>query len=354
MRARQLLQYIIIATAFAGITDVSCAASNDSVRALYETDQSERKAQQPDFARMNKNDQDRRARVLKLLQASQLKTAEDYYHAAMIYQHGASLADIRLAYSLINIAVTLQADQLRYQRMRALAWDRMMLQLNRPQWYGSQSINKPGSQLLQLYEVDETAVSDEERKALGLPALAEAKAEIENINAQILKQQAAMPANAVAASQAAAKPVSVSFHRAAGSGHELLAVDHCLAMFWIKLSDMGLPQPLLANLRVAQPRMMVVRRDEKEILSLLDDKTKIANPSTGNEACFFDYIAYTDADRHLVLDLMLDDKVVPGPTFEVKPYKYFRVRLGQLDADLKGKQVELLQAEKIPADAIQR
>ncbi|MFZ6780330.1 hypothetical protein ACO0LD_26140 [Undibacterium sp. Ji83W] len=345
MRARQLLQYIIIATAFVGIVDVSYAASNERLRAMYEADQNERKSAQNDFSHIINNDRDRRAAVLSMLQTTKLSSAEDYFHAAMIYQHGTTLEDIRLAYSLINIAVTLQPDQVRFQRLRALAWDRMMMQLHKPQWYGSQTVQHGSLQPWKLYEIDETAVTDQERTALGIPTLAEARADVARRNADLQKEQTSEPEKPKG--QAAIKPAVISFQRDPGTGHELLAIDRCLAMFWIRLSDRGLTENLIAQQRTAQPRMMVLRKEERDVLAPLDGKTKLIYPEMGGEACFFDYVAYADENRHLVLDLMLDDKVVPGPTYEVKPYKYFRVRLGQLDTDLQGKQVKLLKAEKI-------
>lgn len=345
MRKKQLMQYILIALTFAGLASTSCAASNESLRAMYEADQSERKSGRNDFSHIINNDRDRRAAVLLMLQTAKLNSAEDYFHAAMIYQHGTTLDDIRLAYSLINIAVTLQADQVRYQRLRALAWDRLMMMLNKPQWYGSQTIQHGSLQPWKLYEVDETAVTDQERKALGIRTLAEARADVARRNADLEKEQASTPEKPKV--QTAAKPAVVSFQRDPGTGQELLAIDRCLAMFWIRLSERGLTEKLMAQQRTAQPRMMVLRKEERDVLALLDGKTKLIYPEMGGEACFFDYVAYADENRHLVLDLMLDDKVVPGPTYEVKPYKYFRIRLGQLDADLQGKQVKLLTAEKI-------
>ncbi|MFZ6874913.1 hypothetical protein ACO0LF_22860 [Undibacterium sp. Di27W] len=347
MRTKRLLSSFALFIALANLSANSSATSNDSLRAMYEADQNERKAEQVDFSRIINNDSERRAAVLNLLQTSKLNSAEDYFHAAMIYQHGTTLEDIRMAYSLSNIAVILRPDHQHYQRLRALAWDRMMLQLNKPQWYGSQSMQQGADQDWKLYDIDETAVSDHERKALGMPTLAEAKSEIARLNAELQKQRSSTSEKPKEVK--VVKPVLISFQRDPGTGYELLAIDRCLAMFWIKLSERGMTEALSAQQASRKTRLFVLRKEEKDVLALLDGRARLILNDTSSEACFFDYVAYVDENRHLILDLALDDKVVAGPgtTFDVKPYKYFRIKLEQLDTDLKGRQIKLLQAEKI-------
>jgi len=59
-----------------------------------------------------------------------------------------------------------------------MAWDRLLLQKGKPQWYGTQYGPSKETGKVQLLPVDETAVTDEERRSLGLPTLAEARATV--------------------------------------------------------------------------------------------------------------------------------------------------------------------------------
>jgi hypothetical protein len=51
----------------------------------------------------------------------------------------------------------------------------------KPQWYGTQYVRDTNGKWV-LYVMDETAVTDEERAALGVPSLVEAKKRVEIMN----------------------------------------------------------------------------------------------------------------------------------------------------------------------------
>jgi hypothetical protein len=169
--------FIAYSTAFA-------AAPQDNTRlgAIFKEDQQVRQKQPIDWSVVAPQDRAHRAEVLGLLQAGQLKTANDYYHAAMVFQHGETLDDIRLAFSLAQLSATLDPASKRARWLSAAAWDRILMRKNVPQWYGTQ-YHKPSAEApMELYKVDESVVSDAERAEMGVPTLQAAKDMLREIN----------------------------------------------------------------------------------------------------------------------------------------------------------------------------
>lgn len=164
---------------------IAAAGDNPELRAIKEADQADRQsspAPAPENWRaVMQRDGERRNRVLEILKEGQLKTAWDYFNAAIVLQHGSSAEDIRLAHSLSTIAITLDPEHKRAKWLVAASWDRLMLRFEQPQWYGTQSV-RDASGKFSLYPVDPNAVTDTDRVALGVPTLAEAQARAESRN----------------------------------------------------------------------------------------------------------------------------------------------------------------------------
>jgi hypothetical protein len=152
--------------------------SNETLRILTEKDQSARsgKMKDIDWSKVSQEDAERRKLVSEMLGVGTVRSAEDFYNAALIFQHGETADDIRIAYSLANISVAIQPEKNSAKWLSAAAWDRLMMRLGKPQWYGTQFTKSKATGMWELYSVDESAVSDTERKALGVPTLAQAKA----------------------------------------------------------------------------------------------------------------------------------------------------------------------------------
>lgn len=126
--------------------------------------------------KLKNTDEQRRNQVADILQRGELHTAQDYYHAAMIYQHGGSIDSIRMAYSLATLSSMLDPANKSAKWLSAAAWDRMMMTLGKPQWYGTQFQCPYDTNACELYVIDESAVTDEDRKNLGVPTLTESRA----------------------------------------------------------------------------------------------------------------------------------------------------------------------------------
>jgi len=114
---------------------------------------------------LQERDARRRTAVLSFLRSGEVRTSDDFYAAALIFQHGDSVADHRLAHSLSTIAVMLAPGAEHKEWLQAASWDRLMRSLGKPQWYGTQYTRRPDGQLV-LQEMDRGAVSDAERARL--------------------------------------------------------------------------------------------------------------------------------------------------------------------------------------------
>lgn len=94
---------------------------------------------------------------------------------------GCTSDDIQLAHSLAFISARLDPKPKHTRYMVAAAWDRFMLKLKRPQWYGTQSVRGADDKWA-LHPVDESAVTDADRISLAVSTLDEARAEIVQMN----------------------------------------------------------------------------------------------------------------------------------------------------------------------------
>ena len=85
-------------------------SDNARLQALYKADQEARSGGDRDWDVVSREDKARRAEVLSILKETGFRTARDYYHAAMVFQHGESTDEIRIAYSLAWLGSVLDPD----------------------------------------------------------------------------------------------------------------------------------------------------------------------------------------------------------------------------------------------------
>lgn len=155
-------------------------AQNPELIALYQADQAARSdPAEIDWEVLVPEDRKRRERVIDILRAGAVRMAADYYHAAMVFQHGENLEDIRLAHALSTIAMSLAPDEKQYRWLTAASWDRIMTTQLQPQWYGTQFQSDDKGMF--LYPVEEGAVNDDDRRAMQVPTLAEARAQLQEM-----------------------------------------------------------------------------------------------------------------------------------------------------------------------------
>lgn len=173
---RRFLPRLLIAV-FSSAVFAQPATVNPTLAELTAQDQAVRSGAMKDidWDKVSVEDAARRVQVLELIKRGTVRSAEDYCNAALIFQHGNTIDDIRLAYSLATTSRALGAGERRCNWLSAAAWDRLLMRLKKPQWYGTQFIKAPSGQW-ELYSVDETAVSDSDRAELGVPPLAVSRA----------------------------------------------------------------------------------------------------------------------------------------------------------------------------------
>ncbi|MHC4402173.1 MAG: hypothetical protein ACYTG0_21095 [Planctomycetota bacterium] len=164
--------------------DEPAVVDHPEVTRLFKADQSARS----DFFEMTParlqamltKDRARRARVRELYQGGFLKTAADYYHAAMVFQHGETPEDFLLAHELSVAALALGDDRGRW--LSAATEDRFLRSIGRKQRFGTQyGKGDAANDQWELFPVDETA-PDSIRKVMGCPTLSEAKLKVKELN----------------------------------------------------------------------------------------------------------------------------------------------------------------------------
>lgn len=167
----------LFATALCATASAQSTEPNAALAKLKAEDQAARSGaiKDIDWEKVSVQDAARRVQVLGLIKQGAVRNAEDYCNAALIFQHGETVGDIRLAYSLATTSRALDPTDKRCWWLSAAAWDRLLMRLNRPQWYGTQFTKSANGQW-ELYLIDETAVTDSQRAELGVPPLAESKA----------------------------------------------------------------------------------------------------------------------------------------------------------------------------------
>jgi tetratricopeptide (TPR) repeat protein len=162
---------------------------NEELKTLYKEDQSDRMSGNIDWPVVSKRDKMREARVNELLAANLVRTARDYANAAMIFQHGVDTTASGMAVKMMRKAVALDPSIDKW--LLAAAIDRDLMRREQPQIYGTQ-FGKMGDQPWELYKIDTTKVSDEERRAYRVGSLAEQREKVKMMNK---KQLSALLAN---------------------------------------------------------------------------------------------------------------------------------------------------------------
>ncbi len=159
---------------------------NAELALMYKEDQADRTAGTSiEWSKVAERDRKREERVYEMLNENLLKTSNDYAHAAMIFQHGGDTVASGMAVKMMRKAVEL--DPSRNKWLLAAAIDRDLMYRKKPQIYGTQ-FRKEGEGQWVLYEIDETAVTDEERREYNVPPLKEARARAERMNLKKLSE----------------------------------------------------------------------------------------------------------------------------------------------------------------------
>jgi hypothetical protein len=128
----------------------------------------------PEYWQLRERDARRRQRVNELLAQGLVSAPDEYFHAALIFQHGDTLEDIWQAHALAQRAAALGATQAMGSKdslwLAAAALDRWLMYQGKPQKYGTQFV--PDGKRWRLWDLDPTT-TDAERLANHVPSLQE-------------------------------------------------------------------------------------------------------------------------------------------------------------------------------------
>jgi hypothetical protein len=116
--------------------------------------------------------------VTEIVRQGQLRTAEEYYHAAMVLQHGALPEEFLLAHELATVAGFKGHKGGRW--LSAAALDRFLHALKRPQRFGTQYRRDGDGPWTQ--EPYDRSLPDAVRAEYGVPPLAEQGKPLEQLN----------------------------------------------------------------------------------------------------------------------------------------------------------------------------
>ena len=148
---------------------------NAELARLYREDQSDRTdGTKTDWSKVGPRDKARLARTKQLYQGNQLNTPNDYYHAALILQHGDVPEDFLLAHEFCVVAISKGRNDKYTRWLAAASEDRFLMNIGRPQRFGTQYQAIPANAPYKLYKVDE-GVTDELRRQMSTPTLDQAK-----------------------------------------------------------------------------------------------------------------------------------------------------------------------------------
>jgi hypothetical protein len=142
---------------------------NTEMAAIFAADQADRQQLATiDWAIVRPRDEARRTRVRQMLDEGLLRAADDYYYAAMVYQHGEAPEDYLLAHALAMTAQAAGRPDAAW--IAAASLDRFLQHVDRPQIFGTQYVGGSGEPLTQG-KYDSALIPDSLRRALGVPTL---------------------------------------------------------------------------------------------------------------------------------------------------------------------------------------
>lgn len=127
------------------------------------------------------NDLQRRKRVGEIFGEGCIKTADDYYHAAMVFQHGMIPDHFFQAYIWASRAAELGNKEAKW--LSGASLDRYLMNLGYKQIYATQAktLNNDSATCWCLWPVDDNATEDL-RKAFGMKTVQEQMRWLETLN----------------------------------------------------------------------------------------------------------------------------------------------------------------------------
>ncbi len=148
----------------------TATADNSEMTAIFDGDQAAREHPATiNWKVLWPADKARRQQTQMLLDAGRLSSANDFYHAAYVFQHGEEAEDFLKAHAFAVVATARGHREATW--IAAATLDRYLQHIGQPQIYGTQFQHPPGQKWTQEpYRRD--LLSDAVRRASGVPPLA--------------------------------------------------------------------------------------------------------------------------------------------------------------------------------------
>ncbi len=155
---------------------------NARLAEIYKQDQADRQGpiENLDWEKVSARDRQRQDEVKAMLKRGEVVTGQDYFHAAMVFQHAMDKQGYKLAHELAWIGASMGSRSAKW--LSAASWDRLLVSMGENQRFGTQyrqkdpANHKPGEKMVfEMTPVDEDGTTDAMRKALNCPPLEEAK-----------------------------------------------------------------------------------------------------------------------------------------------------------------------------------
>ena len=161
--------------------------SNPELKRLFDADQAARSGpiEGVDFEALARENRVQRTRVNALAADSLLWTAKDFYHAAIIFQHGPDSLAYEQAHRWARRSEALDSSNAAARWLVAAAWDRYQMSRGAPQWFGTHTTRQGGVGRVLLYSLDTTQVTDLERVHRGVGTLAALRTRLDTINRRL-------------------------------------------------------------------------------------------------------------------------------------------------------------------------
>lgn len=156
-------------------------SDNEELKKMYEADQSDRRPQSGtiDWEVVLPRDSVRLTRAFELVKTNKVQTAKDYYHAAVIFQHGYDTIASGMAVMTMKKAVALDTTINKW--LLAAAIDRDLQRRSQPQIFGTQ-FTKNEKGLWVLYNIDTTKITDAQRRAHNVSSLSSLRKQAAKMN----------------------------------------------------------------------------------------------------------------------------------------------------------------------------
>jgi len=140
---------------------------------MFEEDQKARLEGNINWKVLIKQDSVRRVKVFELIEKKKVVTSNDYYHAAIIFQHGTDSISYRMAWNYSKRAFSIDTTNHNARWLSAASFDRYLLSIGKPQIYGTQFMIRENKWYLR--DFDTTKITDAERILYGARTLSEIK-----------------------------------------------------------------------------------------------------------------------------------------------------------------------------------